>query len=411
MQTFDRDVGTGARQQSDERISDNTDYAIELQRIERTVADLRDSAFVPPTDTGKLIAYVHGVYQHALLTGNLAELELADSLIADAIAHVRCPGDLYFLKAKVAFALHRLPEVRSDLRAEPSLLATVHGRALLADLDFQEGRYAQARTQYESLVADNRAWDNLARLAHFCARMGEATCADQLYAEAEDELTVKEMRSYAWLELQRGVLDLSHGRHDQADAHYAQAARAYTGYWLVAEHRAELLAARGDFEEAVDLYERVVAQVPRPELQQALGELYARMDRRARAKSWQVRARAGYLESVRRGGVHYYHHLAAFYADVQDDAAEAVAWARKDIAVRDNFSTQAGLAWALYRNGQTAEAVERMRHALASGAQDAHLFSQAAAIWQAAGKPETGARYLAMARAINPHHASFHIHR
>ena len=114
---------------------------------------------------------------------------------------------------------------------------------------------------------------------------------------------------------------------------------------------------------------------------------------------------------MRRGGVHYYHHLTAFYADVLDDPAEAVAWARKDIALRDNFSTQAGLAWALYRNGQTAEALERMQQSLASGAEDAHLFSQAAAIWQAAREPETGARYLAMARAINPHHAGFHVHR
>lgn len=392
-------------------MSDSTDYAIDLQRIERTVADLRDSAFVPPTDTGRLIAYVHGVYQHALLTGNLAELELADPLISEAIAHVRCPGDLYFLKAKAAFALHRLPEARSNLCAEPSLLATVHGRALLADLDFQEGHYAQAKRQYESVIADHRTWDNLARLANFCAKMGEATRADQLYEEAEDELTVKEMRSYAWLELQRGVLDLAHGRHDEADAHYARAARAYTGYWLVAEHRAELLAARGDFEQAAEQYERVVAQVPRPELHQALGELYALMDRRGRARSWQVRARAGYIESVRRGGVHYYHHLTAFYANVLDDPTEAVAWARKDIALRDNFSTQAGLAWALYRNGQTAEALEWIQQALSSGAKDAHLFSQAAAIWQAAGQAETGARYLAMARAINPHYARFHLHR
>ena len=392
-------------------MSDSTDYAIDLQRIERTVADLRDSAFVPPTDTGRLIAYVHGVYQRALLTGDLAELELSDSLISDAIAHVRCPDDLYFLKAKVAFALHRLPDVRSNLRAALSLLASVQARAVLADLDFQEGRYQQAKGQYERLIEENRTWDNLARLANFCARMGDPTRADELYAEAEDELTVKEMRSYAWLELQRGVLDLAHGRHDEAHAHYARAARAYTGYWLVAEHGAELLAAQSDFEQAAEQYERVVAQVPRPELYQALGELYALMDRRGRARSWQVRARAGYIESVRRGGVHYYHHLTAFYADVLDDPAEAVAWARKDIALRDNFSTQAALAWALYRNGQTAEALEWIQQALSSGARDAHLFSQAAAIWQAAGEPETGARYLAMARAINPHYAGFHVHR
>ncbi len=388
-----------------------TDYRIELERIEKTVAELQASALVPPTDTGTVITYVHGVYQHAVLTGNLAELEVADSLIADAIALVQCPSDLYFLKANVAFKLHRLADVRRSLQAAPLLRETTEGRALLAELDFQEGRYEQARAGYQRVIEDDRTWASLARLAHFHAKMGDPVEADRLYLEAEDELTAKEMRSYAWVELQRGLLDLAHGRYADADAHYARAARAYSGYWLVAEHRAELLAAQGAFEQAAELYERIVAEVPRPDLQQVLGQLYALMGRRGRAKSWYVQARAGYLESARRGGVHYYHHLTGLYADVYEDGAEAVAWARKDLELRDNFSTQAALAWALYRHGQFAEAVERMSQALSSGAKDAHLFSQAATIHCAAGRAEEGERYLQMAAAINPRHGNFHVHR
>lgn len=33
---------------------------------------------------------------------------------------------------------------------------------------------------------------------------------------ADDELTAKEMRHYSWLELQRGVVDLSYGDYDKA---------------------------------------------------------------------------------------------------------------------------------------------------------------------------------------------------
>ena len=391
--------------------SEKTDYRIELERIEKTVAELQARALVPPTDTGTVITYVHGIYQHAVLTGNLAALESADSLIADAIRLVRCPSDLYFLKANLAFKLHRLADVKRNLQAVPSLQESVEGRALQADLDFQEGRYEQAKKEYHSVIEKNRTWDNLARLANFYAKMGDPARADRLYLEAEDELTAKEMRSYAWVELQRGLLDLAHGRHDDAHAHYARAARAYSGYWLVAEHMAELLAAQGEFGQAAALYEQVVAQVPRPDLQQALGQLYALMGRRGRAKSWHVQARAGYLESVRRGGVHYYHHLTGLYADVYEDGAESVAWARKDLELRDNFSTQAALAWALYRHGQFAEAVDRMNQALSSGVKEAHLFSQAATIHCAAGRAEEGERYLQMAAAINPCHGAFHVHR
>jgi tetratricopeptide (TPR) repeat protein len=388
-----------------------TDYRTELERIERTIAELQGSALVPPTDTDKATTYVSSLYQRAVLTGNLVALEATEDAIDEAIRQVRFPGDLYFLKAQLAFKLHRLDDVRRSLEAVPSLLTSAEGRTLRADLDFQTGRYQQAKAGYESVLADNRTWDNLARLAHFEAKLGDPAQADRLYWEAEDELTAKQMRSFAWIELQRGLIDLAHGRHDHAAAHYRRADQAYSGYWLVAEHMAELFAAQGEIAEAAARYEDIVDEGPRPELQQALSQLYSLLGRHSRARSYRVMARAAYLQSAHRGGVHYYHHLADFYADVVEDGAEALAWARKDIALRENFSTQAALAWALYRCGQFPDAVETIERALSSGVKDAHLFAQAATIHRAAGRTEGGDRYLRMAAEINPHHGSFHIHR
>jgi tetratricopeptide (TPR) repeat protein len=388
-----------------------TAYQTELERIEKTIAELQGNAFAPPADTEKVTTYVSSLYQRAALTGDLSALEATEFVIDEAIRLLRFPGDLHFLKAKLAFQLHRLADVRRSLESDPSLPISAEGRALQADLDFQEGRYREARKGYESVLADNRTWDNLARLAYFEAKLGDAVLADRLYWEAADELTAKEMRSYAWVELQRGLLDLAHGRHDDAAAHYRRADQAYSGYWLVAGHTAELLAAQGELAEAAALYEGVVAQVPRPELQQTLGQIYTMLGRHARAKSCRVIARAAYLQSARRGGVHYYHHLADFYADVLEDGAEAIKWARKDIELRENFSTQAALAWALYRDGRFAEALEAINVALSSGVKDAHLFSQAATIYRAASRIDEGAAYLQMAAAINPNHGSFHVHR
>src|SRR5262249_53241974 len=154
-------------------------------------------------------------------------------------------------------------------------------------------------------------------------KLGEDDAADRHFEEAEDELTAKEMRHYAWLELQRGLLDLSRGRHAAAREHYERAERAYSGHWMVAEHRAELLAACGECEAALALYERVVAEVPRPELLQALGELCAHMGRAERAEACFEQALAAYLDSAARGEVHYLHHLADFYADVREDGVQA----------------------------------------------------------------------------------------
>jgi tetratricopeptide (TPR) repeat protein len=392
-------------------VSVHTDYRSELEGIERNIAELRDHALIPPTDTGKVTKYLHCLYQHAVHIGNLADLEAVDPVIDEGIRQIRFPGDLYFLKANLAFKLHRLDDVRRNLEADPFLPASPEGRVIQADLDFQEGRYASAREGYQGAIASHRTWDNLARLAHFEATMGDAARADDLYAEAEDELTAKEMRSFAWVELQRGLLDLAYGRHIEAGDHYARAERAYSGHWLTAEHQAELLGAQGRYDEAAALYQDIVGQVAKPEIWQAFGELLTVMGEGERAQSWLAKALAGYLDPARRGAVHYYHHLVDFYADVLKDGAEAVKWARMDIALRDNFSTQAALAWALYRDGQFEDALHFISRALGSGARSAHLFSRAAVITRAAGRAEEAESYAKLAAEINPRHRSFHVHR
>jgi tetratricopeptide (TPR) repeat protein len=331
--------------------------------------------------------------------------------VRDAIARCGPKEDLCLLKANLDFRFHRLAEVKRDLDLAPALRGRVEGRAILADLDFQEGRYSEAKAAYESLIQESGTWDNLARLAYFKGKTGDPEAADRLYAEAEDELTAKEMRSFAWLELQRGVLDLTHGRYEDAEIHYRRARRAFSGYWHIDEHMAELLAAQGQFDEAAALFTRVIARAPKPELLQTLGELYVFAGQPKLAEPWFDRALEGYLASAALGEVCYFHHLTDFYADVRPDGAEAVKWARKDIELRRNFATQAALAWALYRSGNISEAMDQIGQALASGVVDAHLFSQAAAIHEAAGNAAEAARYLRAARENNPRFENFHVHR
>ena len=129
------------------------------------------------------------------------------------------------------------------------------------------------------------------------------------------------------------------------------------------------------------------------------------------AQPWHEKALAAYLDSVQRGNVHYFHHLADFYAEVREDGAEAVRWARKDLELRQSFSTQAALAWGLYRDGQFAEALDAMHKALSSGVRDAQLFFQAALVHLAAGRTGEDKLFLQQAAEINPHYQDFHVHR
>jgi tetratricopeptide (TPR) repeat protein len=392
-------------------MAERTDFENELERIRQELAELNGNALTLPVDSAKLSRLAYLQYQRASLTGNLDTFKEAEATLDHAIHHLGPSGDLYFLKANIHFKLHRLDDVEQDLQLGRDLLLSTPGRALKADFDFQKGRYQAAQEEYEALIEEERTWDALARLAYLHFKMGDLEKADRLYDEAADELTAKEMRHYSWLELQRGVVDLSCGDYEKARQHYERSERAYSGHWMADEHMAEILGAQGKYDEAEALYRSVVARVPRADFQQALGELYISVGKSAEATKWLDKARTGFLESAARGEVHYYHHLADFYADVDENGPEAVKWARKDIELRRNFSTLAALAWALYRAGQFPEAKELMDEALASGAKDARLFKAAGAIYTAASPNGKGARYLEMAVELNPNLKNFHVHR
>jgi tetratricopeptide (TPR) repeat protein len=281
---------------------------------------------------------------------------------------------------------------------------------MYADLAFQEGQYRAARLALEQLIAEDPTWDTVARLAHWMSKLGDAAEADRLYAQAEDDLSAKQMLSYAWLELQRGMLDFNRGHYADAWGHYRRAEASYPGHWHIAEHFAELMAAEGDFNGAESLLKDVIARTSKPELQQALGELYVYAGRPEEAQPWFDSALAAYLDSVRRGGVHYFHHLADFYCDTRLEPVEALKWSELDYEMRPNYSTQSALAWALYRNDRLPEALESIGSALSSGVQDAVIFSTAAELFAAAGKTDESLQYANLALQLNPKHKNFRMH-
>jgi tetratricopeptide (TPR) repeat protein len=385
-------------------------YEAELARAKNAVAGLEAVCRSRPHDVESRVRLSYRLFHQASLTGNMGDFETAETAVRETMKDYGPREDLCLLKANLDFRFHRLAEVKEDLKMAPLLAGRFEGRTLLADIDFQEGRYRESRVGFEQLIEENRTWDSLARLAHWKGKMGEPGEADQLYLEAEGDLTAKEMRSFAWLELQRGVLAITHGHYEQAGLHYRRAGMAYPGHWQVDEHVAELQAAQGKFDEAVALLKSVIARAPKPELHQALGELYVRMGMPEQAQPWFDSAWAAYMESVGRGNVHYFHHLADFCCDAREQPAEAVKWARKDIALRSNFSTQSALAWALFKAGEVAEALDFIKQALTSGVRDAGIFWTASTLFAATGETGESERYASAANAINPHYSNFHMH-
>jgi Tetratricopeptide repeat len=255
-----------------------SDYDRERAALAQRIGEL-EAAADDPVAAARLAVQRFG---YATLSGDFAEYRAAEEAIDRALAAVGPASDLVLLRAQLHAALHRLPAARQDLArlADP---ADPRARALAADLDLQEGRYRAARRGYEEALRREGSWDHLARLAFLAAKTGDAAGAERLYAEAQEQLTAKEMRPYAWLELQRGVLDLERGDAAAALRRFERADRAYSGWWLIEEHLAEALHLLGRGDEAVARYRRVVARAPHPELLSALAGVLAPSDPAAAA--------------------------------------------------------------------------------------------------------------------------------
>ena len=348
-----------------------TGHARDLDRLAAEIAEREAGAGPQNAEEATRLASLR--VNRASLSGDLAELRRADAALDEALDRFGPWPDLCYLRASVHLKQHRLAEAVQSLARGEGLAESPDGRAVQADADLQLGRYAEARRAYERLAAETPSWDNLARLAHFEGVFGDVDRADDLYARAADEITAKELRSYAWVEAHRGRLHLRHGRVAEAEHHCEQAARASGGHWIVDRHLAAVRAAQGRIEEAAALMEDAASRTGRPELAQAAGDLIRRFGDEAGAGAWHERALAGYLESVRLGEVQYLHHLAEYHADVAGDGEAALPWAERDHELRPHYATEAALAWALELAGRASEAAALAGRVLASGVRDPHI--------------------------------------
>ncbi len=318
-------------------------------------------------------------------SGEFAYLELAAveaRASLEAVPAERNPGGLSAL-ALVDFESHDFSGARSNAQRAYEIDPNNTGAlALCGDAELELGNYDRATTIYEQLGAEAASAPVLARRARLAELHGHTDDAARLLAEAGDQ--------DGWYHVRRGELLFRAGDLGGAESEYLKAPESFAQL----DHLAELRAAQGQYDEAVAAYTKLFEQSGRAEILQAIGDLYGFRGQADQAKPWYDRAKNAYLDSVRSGNNHYLHHLAEFYCDSEEDPAEALRWARKDLEIRHSIYAWDALAWALYKSGDLAGAKDASQKATSLGTRDAHLLYHAAMISLRAGDAEKGRSLL-----------------
>jgi tetratricopeptide (TPR) repeat protein len=342
------------------------------------------------------------------------ELQAAQKSL-DAMPAAQNPDGLAAL-AQAQLTAHRFKEAQaSALQLHEISSAKIRSLELLADTSMELGNYEKAREAVEELaIIEGTELSSEPRFAKLAIIEGKLDQAREHYQKGlahSVNRAATEPENVAWFHLQLGALAFKQGDWDAAEKHYTEAGKTWPEGYAFEDYLAELRGAQGRTAVAIALYEKLAARVPRPEFFQALGDLVMLAGDTEKAAEWHARAEAAYMKSVEKGAVHFYHHIAGFYADSKVDAAKAVEWARKDLELRSSIHAHDALAWALYKNDEVGEASAEIEKVIATGTRDPHLLYHAGLIRMATGDIAGGKKAIQQAAEVNPRFNTFHVHR
>lgn len=234
-------------------------YQDELARIQNNIQKLDAS--------DPKYAYQH--VQLAQLTGDFANFHKADSLLE------KFPQDreLALMHAKIALNMHDVERGETYHAGLSNDFSDSRTQELALDIALQKGQYDEAIKLLKERLNPEAEWSDLARYAYLMHKFGDSKAADQLFISAQELLSAKQLKDYAWLELQRGIIDLEDGKYTDALAHFQLADKIFPGHWLIEEHLAETYGLLNQQHKAIKLYERVVKKSDNPMYFLALAKL------------------------------------------------------------------------------------------------------------------------------------------
>jgi tetratricopeptide (TPR) repeat protein len=355
-------------------------------------------------DPNQVAAYAElgaAYLQRARETVDPTYLAKAQKVIDEALR--RDPNNLEALvgRGTLLLAQHRFQDalaVGEQARAHSSSVPRVLG--IIADAQVELGMYPESVETIQQMVDLRPDLSSLSRVSYARELHGDlAGAIDAMQAAIEAGGPAAENTEY--LRVQLGTLYFTGGDLAAAEAAFDEALARLPGYAYAYAGLAQVRAAQGRTDAAVDLYQRAIAGVPLPQFVIGLGELEEASGRPEDARREYDLVRA--IEQLfRDNGVNVDLELALFDADHGSDPAAAVSTARLGYEQRPGIRGDDVLGWALYRDGQPAEAAQYADRAVRLGTRDPLILFHAGMIASANGHRELARDRLSAALALNP---------
>ena len=341
------------------------------------------------TDVDALRQLAAIAVEQAALSGDVVGYAVAEDALAKAARLAPDAPATLIGQGHLALAQHDFARAHDlGTQALQAVPANEDALGVLVDANVELGRYDDAAQRLQALLDRSPALPALSRMSYFRELHGDLDGARRAMRQAR--VAGGSSAGLARVDVLLGDLALQQGDLAGALDAYRSAAELVPSSPAPHVGRARVLAAGGQLERAAAGLRRLVEQTLDPaalfllaDLEQALGN-----ERAAEEMVELVRAAAALQESA---GQVVDLEMALLEAD-HGDTGVAVRRAGLAHAERpDNVFAQDALAWALYRDGQVAQAAPLATSSLRLGGLDPDLRAHAALIAAAAGD-ESAAR-------------------
>lgn len=365
-------------------------YDEALSNLDANLARARAGATRYATDGGRWAEVAALWAARGRMTGDYGDLARAEDAYRVAFELAPEGAGPLLGRAKLHLSLHRLDAARADLDVlsghgllDDSTRAEI--LRLRGDLALQRGTIDEAEALYTR---------SMALRPSLAARYGQVQLAlwrgehDTALADLDEveALVVGDAPGVRmWLDLQRGIVELSRERHEEALSHYLAAEAELSGHWLVAEHVAEVTALLGRSQEALRRYHAVVVDTGHPEFMDAIAQLHLDAGDADAAAPWLIRAEAAYARQLalfpEAAAGHALDHLLAHGSD----PARAVALALANVEARPNAEAWTQLATAHRQAADLTSARAALDRAAAQGWESLDRYEEERALSEALG--------------------------
>lgn len=322
-------------------------------------------------------------FTRSRVTGSTTDLTRAGELARESIAErTQRNYQAFELLASILMARHEFREARTIAAQVDSIDPGNHSHlALVGEIELELGDYDAAGRHFSAIQYDGRNFTTGARLARWyelTGRLGKARILLKqsiLKVDRRDDLPREQV---AWFHYRLGDLELRAGNTAAADSAFNRGLERNPDDSRALGGLARSAFARGDWNRAIEFGERATAAQLDPGTLGIVSAAYYRIGNSEQAASYARAMSASALEQP--GPIHRAWGLFLLDHGSVTDRARVLELARRELEDRKDVYGHDLLAWALYRNGQLAEARKEMQLALAQGTEDVMLAGHARAI-------------------------------